>query len=183
VTKRVATPSEMVQRDAARSRDLVAARTVALARRRLGGEAPERPTFPYLLCACGGERLGLPLARVARVLPARPCTPMPGAGPAVAGLVALSGRIVGVIDLARALGRPAGDEDAGHHVLRGEPPVAFAVGRALGIVRATRDPAPAGEDGAPPLGNGTASDYVPAADGHPDFVIVDPSPLLRRLHP
>lgn len=174
-------------REAVRARDLVTARTLALARRREGGGEAARPTFPYLVCACGDDRFGLPLGLVARVLDGRPCTPVPGAAPAVAGLVALSGRIVGVVGLARALGRAgaAAEPEAGHLVvLRGEPPVALAVDRALGIVQATRDGAtgPADMDG-PPLGNGTASDYVPAADGSPDFVIIDPSPLLRRLIP
>lgn len=180
---------ESVRREAARGRDIRAARTLALARR--GDETAERarPEFPYLVCACGEDRFGLALVQVAQVLPGRPSTPVPGSDPAVTGLVALSGRIVGVVGLARALGRPTpGDPEAGHLVLlRGEPPVALAVDRALGIVRTARDPAlPSdGHDtaGATPLGNGGASDYVPATEGNPDFVIVDPSPLLRRLMP
>ncbi len=170
-------------RGAARSRDLIAARTLALARRREGEETRETPTTPFLVCACGEDRFGIPLARVARVMAGRPCTPVPGADPAVSGLVALSGRIVGVVGLGRALGRPAPDDPEEGHlvVLRGEPPVALAVGRALGIVQAAAGPeAPAGTT---PLGNGHAPGYVPAAAGQPDFVIVDPSPLLRRLLP
>lgn len=176
--------SDAPRREAARNRDLKAARTLALARRR--DAAAERPTIPYLVCACGEDRFGLALSRVARVLPGRPCTPVPGAGPAVAGLVALSGRIVGVVGLARALGRPAPSAaapEAGHLVLlRGEPPVALAVDRALGIARTGHhDVAPSPGTDPVPLGNGDASDYVPAAEGNPDFVIVDPVPLLRRL--
>lgn len=180
---------ETVRREAARDRDLKAARTLALARRGGGADARARPTFPYLVCACGEDRFGLALGDVAQVLPGRPTTPVPGADPAVDGLVALSGRIVGVVSLARILGRsgPASLEDGHLVLLRGEPPVALAVGRALGIVHAGRDlVAPdGGQDPAVPasFGHGTASDYVPAADGNPDFVIVDPAPVLRRLIP
>jgi purine-binding chemotaxis protein CheW len=190
VTQREATRLEAVRqetarRDAARDRDLKAARTLALARRVDGGAERARATFPYLVCACGEDRFGLALERVARVLPGRAATPVPGADPMVEGLVALSGRIVGVVGLARALGRTAPDPAEGGHLvlLRGEPPVALAVDRAIGIVRTGRGGAEPGSPAESPLGNGTASDYVPAADGHPDFVIVDPSPLLRRLMP
>jgi purine-binding chemotaxis protein CheW len=184
VTGQDAREDDTAGRAAARGRDLRAARTLALARRREGPQAPAQPTFPYLVCACGEDRIGLPLRAVAQVLPGRPCTPVPGAAPALAGIVALSGRIVGVVGLARALGRPAAaGPDAGHLVLpRGEPPVALAVDRALAIARSTRETASEG-DGARPLGSDDASDYVPAADGSPDFTIVDPAPLLRRLMP
>ncbi len=72
------------------------------------GSAGPRPArdATYLVCACGAERYGLPLAEAAGVLPMRPCTPVPGAVPALLGLAAVSGRIVSVLDLARALGRP-----------------------------------------------------------------------------
>ncbi len=183
-TRLEAVRQETARRDAARSRDLKAARTLALARRVDGGERA-RATFPYLVCACGDDRFGLALERVAQVLPGRAATPVPGADPMVEGLVALSGRIVGVVGLARALGRSAPDPaESGHLVLlRGEPPVALAVDRAIGIVRTGREGREPGAPAGSPLGNGSASDYVPAADGHPDFVIVDPSPLLRRLMP
>lgn len=173
---------DATMRDAARDRDIRAARTRALARRRDAAE-PARPTLPYLVCACGDDRIGLPLPAVAQVLPGRPCTPVPGAGPALAGIVALSGRIVPVIGLARALGRPDSSGETDHHLvlLRGEPPIALAVGRALAIVWSGRDQETVAEAG--PLGNGPASDYVPAADGSPDFTIIDPAQVLRRVMP
>ncbi|MCJ2013285.1 chemotaxis protein CheW [Methylobacterium sp. J-076] len=168
-------------RDDARDREIRAARTLALARRTDAAAGPARPTYPYLVCTCGGERIGLPLPAVAQVLPGRPCTPVPGAAAAVSGIVALSGRIVPVIGLARALGRPEG-AGAGEHLvlLRGEPPVALCVERALTIVRSVQAPAAAE---AAPLGNGSASDYVPGADGSPDFTIIDPAQVLRRVMP
>lgn len=172
-------------RDAARDREIRAARTLALARRKDGAAEPAKPTHPYLVCACGGDRIGLPLATVAQVLPGRPCTPVPGTGAALEGIVALSGRIVPVIDLAQVLGRPAakGDASADHLVLlRGEPPVALAVERALTIVRSVQEQAPVVGNAAP-LGNGSAADYVPGADGSPDFTIIDPAQVLRRVMP
>lgn len=174
-------------RDAARERKIRAARTLALARRTDSAAETAQPTHPYLVCACGGDRIGLPLATVAQVLPGRPCTPVPESGPAVEGIVALSGRIVPVIGLARALGRPVanGDGPADHLVLlRGEPPVALSVERALSIVHSVQGqaaPSPGGE--AAPLGNGHAPDYVPGADGSPDFTIIDPAQVLRRVMP
>lgn len=174
---------DATERDTTRVRDIKAARTLALARRAEGAAAPERATFPYLVCACGGDRIGLPLASVAQVLPGRPCTPVPGTAPALSGYVALSGRIVPVVGLARALGRPAEAADAGRDhlvLLRGEPPVALSVGRALGIVRSVQDGVPTGHE-AGPLGDGPAAAYVPATEGSPDFTIIDPAQVLRRV--
>lgn len=171
-------------------RDLVAERTAALAQRRVFSAGPETG-IDHLVCACGAERYGLPLAAVAHVLPMRPCTPMPGAVPALLGLIALSGRIVGVLGLARALGRPEsppeGERGGGHLVvLRGgqAQPVALAVDRVLGIATASVDST--AEDADPAgLGNAAASGYAPASagDGRPDFVVVDLPRLLRRVLP
>lgn len=185
------------QRDRPRirmARDLRAERTVALARR--GGLAAEAdPGVDHLVCVCGAERYGLPIAAVAQILPMRPCTPMPGAVPALIGLVALSGRIVGVLSLARALGRPDAAPDpeaqAGHLVVLRSThahaqPLAFAVDRVLGIARAAHasaaTPGAADPDG---LGNAAASGYAPGAtgDGRPDFVVIDLDRLLRRVLP
>jgi purine-binding chemotaxis protein CheW len=183
-------------------RDLRSERAAALARR--GMAAGESDTgVDHLVCACGADRYGLPLTAVAQILPMRPCTPMPGAMPALIGLVALSGRIVGVLSLARALGRPdappAPEAEGGHLVVlrsalsHAQPhhqghvqPIAFAVDRVLGIVRAagTSDASPgiADPDG---LGNEAASGYAPGAtsDGRPDFVVIDLPRLLRRVLP
>ena len=72
------TEPEARSRDASRDRDLIAARTLALARRREEEETRETPTTPFLICACGEDRFGIPLARVARVMAGRSCTPVPG---------------------------------------------------------------------------------------------------------
>jgi purine-binding chemotaxis protein CheW len=185
-------------------RDLRAERAAALARR---GNAAVRSEagVEHLVCLCKDERFGLPMAAVAQVLPMRPCTPVPGAVPALVGLVALSGRIVGVLSLARALGRPdaATDPDAGAGhlvVLRGAQahpqapasapvqarPLAFAVDRVLGIARAAGTaPAASGDPDPGGLGNEAASGYAPGAagDSRPDFVVIDLPRLLRRALP
>jgi purine-binding chemotaxis protein CheW len=182
------------------ARDLRAERAVALARRGVAA-AESDAGVDHLVCACGSERYGLPVTAVAQILPMRPCTPMPGAVPALVGLVALSGRIVGVLSLARALGRPDPAPDpeaaAGHLVvLRAAPsrahhpgfaqPLALAVDRVLGIVRAAGSPAGASGIADPDgLGNEAASGYAPGetGDGRPDFVVIDLPRLLRRVLP
>ncbi|MCJ2050895.1 chemotaxis protein CheW [Methylobacterium sp. J-070] len=204
-----AQPSAQEGRPPARpERDLRAERAAALARRAAAG-ARSDAGVDHLVCVCGDERYGLPMAAVAQVLPMRPCTPVPGAVPALIGLVALSGRIVGVLGLARALGRPDAAPDAleraGHLVvLRGahgaappsaQPaaaaqlpsrPVAFAVDRVLGIARVA-DPAaaPPGAADRGGLGNESASGYAPGSggNGRPDFVVIDLPRLLRRTLP
>ncbi|MCJ2135673.1 chemotaxis protein CheW [Methylobacterium sp. J-026] len=188
-----ATPSPQAGRAPTRprtERDLRAERTAALARRGVAAASSDAG-LEHLVCACGGERYGLPLTAVAQILPMRPSTPMPGAVPALIGLIALSGRIVGVLGLARALGRPDSETETGHLVvLRGAPahqPIALAVDRVLGIARApgsaaVSPPAAADPDG---LGNEATSGYAPGAAGGsgPDFVIVDLPRLLRRALP
>ena len=187
--------------------DLRAERAAALARR--GGAAARSDTgIDHLVCVCRDERFGLPVAAVAQVLPMRPCTPVPGAVPALIGLVALSGRIVGVLSLARALGRPDAEADPGNLIVlrgaalqahapdrsQGQPhasahlparPLAFAVDRVLGIVRADIRPADQGGADREGLGNAAASGYAPgtAGDGRPDFVAIDLPRLLRRALP
>ncbi|MEL6059655.1 chemotaxis protein CheW [Methylobacterium sp. DCY52] len=166
-------------------RDLRAERAAALARRGVA-VAEADAGLDHLVCACGSERYGLPLTAVAQVLPMRPPTPMPGAVPALIGLIALSGRIVGVLGLARALGRPDPAGEAAHLVvLRGSAtpqPLALAVNRVLGIAPAATASGSADPDG---LGNAAASGYAPGAAGagRPDFVTVDLPRLLRRALP
>ena len=162
---------------------LRAERTAALAKRGATAREAARDAA-YLVCACGTERFGLPLGAVARVLAARTPTPVPGAPPAILGLVALSGRIVSVVGLARALGRPGAEGVAGGHlvVLRASgTPTALAVDRVLGL--AHLDAADAPGDG---FGSDAVSRYAPADPGPSglgDFVVIDLPQLLRRILP
>ncbi|GJD54665.1 chemotaxis protein CheW [Methylobacterium dankookense] len=179
------------ERSAERARILRAERTAALARR--GAAQAARPATRYLVCACGPERYGLSIAVAAQVLPIqvlpmRPCTPVPGAVPALIGLAALSGRMVGVLGLARALGRGIGDPGPDGHLvaLKGTAqPVALAVDRVLGVAsvddEVVEPPSAAGG-----MGGEAVSGYCPAgAEGAAlgDFLVLDLARLLRRALP
>jgi len=176
--------------EAARAHRLREERSRALARR--GRRADAVATRAYLVCLCGPDRVGLPLDQVAQVLPGRPVTPLPGAGPAVLGLIALAGRVVGLIALGRALGRTADcDPETGHIVvMRGAAtPVALAVDRVLGVAQmpeGTLDTSYA-EAG---LSAEAVSGYAPAGTGsgtgtsaESGFVAIDLPRLVRRFLP
>lgn len=133
-----------------RAARLLDERAETLARR----GAPEPPVAPpVLLLAVGAETFGIPLDRVAEVLPAEPPCPLPGSPPSVLGLRARAGRLHAVLDLAALLGLsgPGGNEP-GHDVLLrplpGAPPgrrLALRVGRAL----SAESPVPLPPDRAP----------------------------------
>jgi purine-binding chemotaxis protein CheW len=195
------TAEAAADRAAERVRSLRAARTQALARRGLDRAGAVRRRA-YLVCACGSERYGLPLAAAAQVLPMRPCTPVPGAVPALVGLAAVSGRIVSVLDLARALGRPGAGAGPGGHLVAlraGAVPVALAVDRVIGVAEIDLDEIDlAGTDsetagGRPEIpeadpspdgmGGGAVSGYAPADSEGGDFVVLDLPRLLRRALP
>jgi chemotaxis signal transduction protein len=67
---------------------------------------PPGPAARLVLVRAGGRVLALPLAAVREVVPARPAVRLPGAGPAVRGLVNVRGRVTTVLDLAACLGLP-----------------------------------------------------------------------------
>ncbi|MRI53234.1 chemotaxis protein CheW [Methylobacterium sp. DB1607] len=175
----------------ARHAALLDARAAALAAR--GAEREEAvETVAYLVCACGAERYGLPLAAVEGVTPEPTCTGLPGAPPALKGITAVAGAIVSVLDLAACLGLDrAGKDDVGQdggHVVRlraQEPPIALEVDRVLGIARidvALARPANQPEG----LGRGPLSGYAPpgsdrTGDIHEGFSLVDLPALLARF--
>ncbi|MCJ2079933.1 chemotaxis protein CheW [Methylobacterium sp. J-090] len=176
----------------ARRRGLREARTRALAGRD-GAAQHQAPLRPFLVCTCGEDRYGLPLTQVAQVLAARSVTPVPGAPAALLGVIALSGRVVSLLGLARALGRTDATEPGAGHivVLRGGAAmVALAVDRVEGVAAvAVPDPdSPASGTGllapaATGLGAEAVSGYAPAQAGAgdgPGFVVVDLPRLLRR---
>ena len=77
-----------------------------------------------------GRTLGVDVARVREVTRARELTPVPLAGPAIAGLMNLRGEIVTAIDLRVRLGLPPVDADevpGMHVVLSGAEPVSLLV--------------------------------------------------------
>ncbi|WP_338661402.1 chemotaxis protein CheW [Pararoseomonas sp. SCSIO 73927] len=132
----------------ARAARLLEERAEALARR----GAPEPPRgAPVLHLLVGAESFGVPLDRVAEVLPAEPPCPLPGAPPALLGLRARAGRLHAVLDLAALTGAaPSGmaedaPEGGGHDVLlrpgSGGRRLALRVGRALSAVEPLALPA------------------------------------------
>ncbi|KQP13435.1 chemotaxis protein CheW [Methylobacterium sp. Leaf93] len=191
--------------DDPRIRRLLDERTAALARR--GVDIAHRAaTRPFLVCAAGDDRYGLPLDSVVQVVPARTYTPVPGAPPELLGLIALSGRVVSVLSLAGALSRPlpsradssradssrAESSTATGHILvlrGGIAPVALAVDRVLAVADVdgalTTEPVLTGGFGADAV-----SGYAPAPGpeaahqgGEVGFVVIDLPRLLRRYLP
>jgi purine-binding chemotaxis protein CheW len=169
------------------------ARTRALAGRARAATR-QTPMRPFLVCTCGGDRYGLPLSQVSQVLPGRPITAVPGAPAAVLGAIAVSGRVLSVLALARALGRSSvTDSGAGHLVILRGSAVALAVDRVEGLASvAVSDPdRPASGDNfldpaAAGLSTEAVSGYAPARAGagdEPGFVAVDLPCLLRRYLP
>ncbi len=184
---------------------LLTERTAALAAR---GRSAIRPTSTrsLLVCLSDGDRYGLPLEAVAHVVPGRACTPVPGAPPELLGLAAFSGRVVSVLDLAGALGRPraprAGDARAGGHILvlrGGAAPLALAVDRVLSVADVDGGHAEGGRgDGGAAtgplvtdgLGADAVSGYAPGSGqeaaregGGTGIVVIDLPRLLRRYLP
>lgn len=65
--------------------------------------------FRLVAFALNGDRYGLPLASVERVLPMVAISLLPGAPPAVLGAINLHGTVVPVLDVRRRLGLNAGE--------------------------------------------------------------------------
>ncbi|GJE16379.1 chemotaxis protein CheW [Methylobacterium marchantiae] len=172
---------------------LLAERTAALARRGTKGTDSVSRT-PFLVCLSGADRYGLPLTAVAQVVPARACTPVPGAPPEFLGLIALSGRVVSVLSLAGALGRPMppGAVDSTGHILvlrGGIASLALAVDRVL-AVEDVDGALVADAQHLGGLGADAVSGYAPGAGqeaalegGDAGFVVIDLPRLLRRYLP
>jgi purine-binding chemotaxis protein CheW len=76
------------------------------------------PSWPALVFAVGSERICLPVAELAEVLPCARCSPLPGSPAELLGVINVRGHICSVIDLARILGvTAAGDRSSGLIVL------------------------------------------------------------------
>ncbi|MGX5777065.1 chemotaxis protein CheW [Methylorubrum zatmanii] len=171
----------------ARTAALLDARAAALAARKAAQEQPVE-TAAYLVCACGPERYGLPLAAVSGIGPGRPCTALPNAPPALRGITAVAGLIVSVLDLAACLGLDGAQDEAGggHMVsLRAQdPPVALMVDRAVGIARIDAGLAQPSDRGA--LGRTPLLGYAPpgsdrTGDVDEGFSLIDLPALIARF--
>ena len=89
-----------------------------------------------------GRTLGVDVARVREVTRARELTPVPLAGPAIAGLMNLRGEIVTAIDLRVRLELPPVDADevpGMHVVLSGAEPVSLLVDEVGDVVEVDED--------------------------------------------
>ncbi len=86
-------------------------------------------------------RVGLDVHRVLEVLAARPVVPVPGAPPAVRGLVNLRGQLASVIAARTALGLPPGEESGSVHVVIRSGPhlVVLEADGEEGLVDVTQD--------------------------------------------
>lgn len=188
-----------------RVRALLEARSQALARRGRS-QVSTGVRRPFLLCRAGGQPIALPLSETGGVIADTPSTPVPAAPPAMLGIIALSGVIVTVLDLARAVGLEGeveGKEQRHLVRLRGRnAAVALSVQRALGVCLietarieqregGLRLDGIAGEPASPHaviFGHEAVSGYAPRGSGAPvgiedGFCIVDPARLLRRYIP
>ncbi len=180
------TATDQAESDA-RLNALLDERSARLARRRVVEDAAGDDQQVFLVCVCGTERIGLPIAHAGAVLPLRHCTKLPGAPVVLRGIVALSGSIVTVIDLGAATGRASQQSDEPGYIvrLRGQaPPLALAVDQLVGVVAI--DPSTISKT-ATGLGGDVLSGYAApgsgASGGRDGFAIIDLPRLLRRFLP
>src|SRR5882672_4515395 len=98
-------------------------------------------TLRVLLFRCGGQVLAVEAGAVREILGASEPTRIPGAPPAVLGLVNVRGTLVPVVDAARAVGLP-GESRRGTLIIveRHGRPVALAVDEVLDLVSVAASP-------------------------------------------
>ncbi len=97
---------------------------------------PSADALLFLAVGVGNERYGLEFADIAEVLPRPRIAPVPGAPPAVAGVMQVRGEIRPVLDLARLLDLPraaARDSFAAVFLRRGARRAGLLVDRVEGI--------------------------------------------------
>ena len=74
-------------------------------------------TLAVLVFSIGSERYAIELSALTEVFPYRGCTAVPGAPPALLGVINVRGDIRAVADFRRLLGLPAGDDSAAGYVV------------------------------------------------------------------
>ncbi len=126
-----------------------------------------------LVFEAGGGRYGIELDRLAAVMAAGPCSPVPGAPPELAGVMQVRGEIRPVWEASRLLGREEDTGGEGTHVLLLRA-VEREVGLRVGGVSEIRRVAPG--DRRPAAGQPPWVRYVT-----PDLVaVVDTEELLKQ---
>ncbi|MFC4175673.1 chemotaxis protein CheW [Microvirga sp. GCM10011540] len=125
-----------------RARFILDERTERLASRPGDRTEPVADVTRVLICGAGHEHYGIPLDRIAEILPFRPPMPVPGGPAALMGVLGRGGHLVSVIDLGAALGQGPSDTDgANRHLVllrREQPRVALCVDRAHEVADVTR---------------------------------------------
>ncbi|KAA2212079.1 chemotaxis protein CheW [Teichococcus oryzae] len=161
----------------ARAQRILEQRTRDLAER--GQVVAERPLPPMLICALGEELCGLSLEDVARVVPDGPCAPLPGAPPALLGLMGARGQAFLLLDLALALGRGQPARPGGHVLLlrHAAPRFAIRVDRVTGVQ------APQSLPPDPHAGPGPLSGHALLPSAAPRPVLLGLIDTARLLHP
>jgi purine-binding chemotaxis protein CheW len=100
--------------------------------------AGERPPLEVLVFELADRRYGLPAADVRELVRAVAVRPLPGAPPAVEGVINVRGRVVPVLDVRARLRLPAKPLEPSDHLIiarAGERLVALRVDRATDLVR------------------------------------------------
>jgi purine-binding chemotaxis protein CheW len=106
--------------------DVYRRRASQLAERKAAG--PGLSTCAVLVFGLGAERYAIELSELAEVFPYRGCTAVPGAPPALIGVLNVRGEIRSVVDLRRVLELPPCDDSTTGYVLMLRQP-----GRAVGF--------------------------------------------------
>jgi purine-binding chemotaxis protein CheW len=137
------------------------------------------PTARWVMFVCDGQRFGIRLDQVSEIVPPRPFTRLPGAGPAICGLIGLRGRVVTVVDAGTVLGMRASASLPDHRLLLlelGSRRIGLAVEEVTAVAPARLEP-PGDE-----LGGRLARAVVGTARvGDAGFVALDPDALLMHL--
>jgi chemotaxis signal transduction protein len=90
---------------------------------------PQAPLPRWLLVACSGNTVALPIDCVREIVPPVPFTRIPGAGPEICGLAGVRGRVVTTFDLGVLLGGRPAREHADFRIL-----LIDGDGRMIGLV-------------------------------------------------
>lgn len=116
---------------AGRRHAILTARARRLARPRQAQEAIA--SVSCLVCEAGGELFAIPMVRAARVAPESRPAQVPTSNRALLGVTARGGVFHQVYDLAILVGAPSTGADGHFVMLRGSPPIALRVDRALRV--------------------------------------------------
>jgi chemotaxis signal transduction protein len=108
-------------------------RAEQLARRPASGAVAT--TLGILVLQAGAERYAIELSALAEIFPYRGCTPVPGAPPALLGVMNVRGDLRPVADLGRLLGLPPGGTGGGYVVMlrRQDSPVGLRIDTIEGV--------------------------------------------------